>query len=315
MNKISFFILVIILGITVCCKQKLITKSEYFQSGEIKSISYFHSSTDSFPYEKISYYADGNVLDSCYYDKNGKLTGRIYSFNDRENYEKWSHYLDGVRNGKSIVTFNDGRKTIQFFRNDTLNGVEYQYDSNKLIREVLWINDKPVVMKDISYPRIGDTLFNFINKGGVYTKEMEIVKDTVQINSFFRIKDHQRYPMGSLRFNKDSQIIKSYNNSYATISLRDTILQGEPLPVSIRGYFGNFKDAYLECIIENLSDKPDHEKQLPHYTTSKGDYKLEFNVSKYDVGHNTFTGKIYLKRDSSILHEVLIYKDFYVIPK
>ena len=312
MNKISFFILVIIIGTVICCKQKPIVKSEYFQSGEIKSISYFHSSTDQFPYEKISYYTDGNIQDSCYYDKDGKLNGRIYSYNDKENYKKWSYYLDGFRNGKSIVVFNNGRKIIQFFRNDTLNGVEYRYNDNKLTREVLWVDDKPVVMKDISYPQIGDTLFNFVNKGGVYTKEMEIIEDTIQVNSYFIIEDNQRSLMGSLRFGKDSQIIKNYNNSYVTINLRDTIFQGESLPVTIKGYFGNFKDAYMECVIDNLSDKSGYEEQLPHYTTSKGDYEIKFNHDKYDLGYNTLIGRIYLKRDSAILHEVIFYKDFYV---
>lgn len=314
MNKISLNFIVIIIAIS--CVQKIVSKKEYFESGLIKSISYFHSESDQLPYTKISYYESGIVEDSCYYNKKGNLDGRVYSYNNKEDYKKWTQYFNGIRNGRSIVEFNNGRKVIQFFKNDTLNGVEYQYDATgKISREVLWINDRPIVLKDIIYPKIGDTLLNFVRKGNKFENELEILKDTIQLNAFFKIKEHDRYPMGSLRFNKYNKIINSNNNSYVTVNLTDTIYDGELLPVSIKGYFGNFKDVTMDCVIENLNNKVESKEQTSHYTTSVGYYDLFFKISKYKPGYNILLGKIYLKRDTTILHEVLFYKDFYVLKR
>ncbi|MFT3739682.1 MAG: hypothetical protein QM786_13060 [Breznakibacter sp.] len=310
----KYIILVVSLSILFSCTENKVSEKRFYNSGKLKSHYFYLSAKDTMPFKVINYYENGEVMDTNYYNRKGQLEGYLYYNNIKGEYKRWANYHRGLRNGISMVKKHNGDNVIQFFKNDTLNGIEYQYDSlGRLSREVLWIKEKALVLKEICRPNVGDTLMNFVKTADGLHKRIEIVSDTLLVQTYYDIIDgNNPNPIGSLLFDNKGIIGSHINNSYQEVNMADTIERGLPLLVRVNGHYGNFKDVNLEVEIGDINNKFEFITKTKKYSSPKGILTLEFEISDYQNGYNLLLGKVKLKRDSIVFHESFLFEDYWV---
>ena len=294
---------------TCSCSSKLEIKSDFYDNGLIKSKSFFNKDSIQSPYCVLLYNQNGKLVDSLSFDKNGKLNGII--FNQKDDYCKWTNYRHGLRHGQIEVHTNSGKRIIQNYVNDSLNGVEYQYDSSRILNgEILWVNDTPRIFKEIYHTSIGDTVFNKGVEGGKYIEKMEVITDSFKINILNKIVNDTPIPFASIIYGLDGKVIEgTTKNSYVHIESKDTILIGQDFNLIFTNHFGNIKDADWEIIIDN-PHKP-NKKQSYYFVPNVVD-SVNIFIEDYQLGYNFIWGIVKQKRDTITLNQVWFYKDFYV---
>ncbi len=291
------------------CSNRMEIKSEYYENGKIKSKSYFNSDSTQSPYCELHYDKKGKLIDSLTYDEDGKLNGII--FNQKQDYCKWTNFNHGIRQGAKNVQLDNGEKVIQHYINDTLNGVEYKYNLNGILqREVLWVNDKPQIVKEIYHPAIGDTVNYEVIENQEIKNKTEIIKDSIEINIYKFIEKDTTIPFAFINLNKSSnEKVKITRGNYFFLESKDTIENGEDFHLNLKNHFGNIKNADWEIFIEKPYLKSKRQK---YYFFPKVMNNAEIVVKANQLGYNYIWGLIKLKRDTMTLNQVWFYKDFYV---
>lgn len=297
--------LILLLAI-VSCNDSVEIKKEYYAGGKLKSISHYSKDSIQQPFFLMEYNSSGELSDSAYYDRTGKKTGLCYLRKD--DYKTWAYYEKGVRNGKSIVEFDNETKAIQHYKNDSLMGVVYWYNSkDELFMEVAWYNNRPIIKKDIFNIAAHDSFDVVYRTFDGLTKEREFTEKELTSHSYFAVMgDSSTVPMGYVVFDKAGNIIES---EYVLINAKDTIAQDEPLLVNMQGDFGNFGNLSWEVIIENPYSKTGYRAT---FIKPVQDKSLKVEVNDYSVGYNFLIGRMFLYRDTTKVHDLFFYHDFYV---
>lgn len=300
------------------CVNKEFIEKQHYESGELRSSAFYKTKNDTIPFKKINFYKTGEVEDTSYYNSAGELEGFLYYYNMDGKYIRWAQYSKGNRNGKTIIKKKDGSQIIQFYKNDTLNGIEYQCNNNgQLLREVLWINDQALALKEINRPNIGDSVVNYIRTSNGVQRKVEFIDDSLTIHTYFKLQAEEIKAIGSLLFRNDEIVEGQIFNSYHQVIIAEKIISGEPLEIRVDGYFGNFgssMDVYMEVVIgKELDQYFEPKNKVEVFRSEKGVLSLEFKINDYDIGYNLLLGKVNLKRDSTLLHECILFEDFEVV--
>jgi hypothetical protein len=308
--KKLFFLLLLAV---VACNERSYTEKEYFDSNVLKSISYYCDDSIQKPYSVVLFDSLGIMIDSSTYNAEGNLHGLRYS--KKTDYSLLTGYNDGGIYYKDVM-FYDGERIEQHFRNDTMHGVERFYDIYKrLYKEILWTYGDRRILRDIIYSPKGDTVFSIIHNQVTdeYTEINEITKED-EIVTIISITGDTTFSIGSITFHPDYRVFtQCTTNSYINIVAADTIEEGDPLNITIYGYFGNIKDVSWDVIYQNI----DKANTLNCFKTVKplGKDSLSFDFEDYHLGYNTIIGDVLLKRDTVLVDRTSFFYDFYVEKK
>jgi antitoxin component YwqK of YwqJK toxin-antitoxin module len=307
------FVFYMLIGLLCACNVD-VKEIKYYDTGEISAKIFYKNKRDSIPYKVINYNKTGIVEDTLFYNSFGNLEGTQYSFNDEKNYQRWSEYINGIRNGANIIEREDGSKIIQHYKNDVIHGIEKHIDKKSNINnEVLWLNGKALALKEIHLLSVGDSLQNTTKTKDGLKQFFEVLDAPVKLCSYFKLLPEGRYCIGSLKFDTDGNIIDGVTNSYINFTHEDTIKKGEDLVFNIEGYYGNLEDVYLEVQIGELNQAFDFIEDPMIKGKSKIDsLNLNLVVKDYNRGYNLLLGKAQLKRGSNLISESIIFTDFYV---
>lgn len=311
-----FFLIALFAFSIISCRNELRIKEAYFDSGKLQSKSFFHAKKDTVPFKKIMYNIDGIVTDTIYYNRQGKIDGKTYSNNINGNYEKWSNFKNGLREGLNCIKFSNGTKIIRYWKNDSINGVQYTYDSrNRLVSRLFWINSKPLYDCSIEYYKPGDTIVENMIASGIETEKLVILQDSLILHNYYNLVPKKKL-LGSLSFNKNG-ILKGgiENNSYAVLNLKDTIYQGDSLEVTIVGHFGNLKKLIMKMDFNRSNIDNLYTNNIYSYEGKPGELAHRFSIPKSDIGYNIIGGKITLINNKAVLETIFVFDDYFVLSR
>ena len=315
--KAKYLILILLLS---SCNNIHIDK-KFYENNQIESISFFKSMSDTVPFKSINYYQNGEVKDTLYYNNEGLIEGSVFSNFPADGYYVKYNYKNNLRHGKAEVIYHDGSgEAIVYYKNDSLNCIEYRYDSdNNITNKFLWIDDDCTFYVDIIRLEIGDTTLNILDTYDGRTETLNIIQDSLlTLYEFHNLSLNPPQCIGSLIY-RNGIIDKNLSgNSYHEINiLSKTINYGEPLDVEIEGYFGGFRnrdDYFLVATIGELNSNLLFDKNSSSFEGKKGNPKLRFLITDYQKGYNLLLGYLDLRRekDSTLIKRTIIFDDFYV---
>ena len=288
-------------------------KEDYYPSGDIKSKSFYEGNFEV-PYKVVNYYQNGLVMDTLHYNDNGNLNGLIYYNNTKNNFEKWTNYLDGVKSGANIIKKSCGDEIYQHYENNKLNCIERSFNSSgRLSYEVLWLNGKAIMANECSYIEKGDTLLGRIDTKDNHSYVAKIVESDIRLDTYYNITTKQKKIIGSMFLDSETGIADYKKSSYFSISKKDTVKRDSLLEVQILGAFNGLSDVKLEMKIGQLNENLEFIGAIKYYESEIDSLDITFNIDDYDTGYNLLLGKARLMRDSVILFETILFDDFYVL--
>lgn len=310
---VRLFIIALCFATIISCKNEVIIKEAHFNTGKLQSKSYYFAKNDTVPFKKIMYNQDGVVTDTLYYNNQGIIEGKIYTCSIKDKYEQWVNYKSGHRDGLSFLKYTTGIKIIRYWKNDSINGIQYTYDKqNRLVSRMLWINSKPLYENEFLYLHPGDTTLIQGVGNGKYFEKIQILKDSTILEIFWKF-DKEKINLGSLQYNTHGRLLHSLSNSYARIELKDTVHLKESLEVSINGYFGDLTKQEMNLDIYNINIDKNKTQKIYTFKGQPGDYSHKFKIDNLSCGYNVIVGDISLLYNGQVVHVINVFEDYYVL--
>lgn len=298
----------------ISCENK-IEKRLYYTTGELERIDFYKTKNDSFPISSITYYKNGLVKDSNFYDIKGKLSGIQYYNSPENNYYRWANFSNDLKNGEQQTYKYNGEKIITNYKNGNLYGIASSYDSlGFLFEEYLYIDGSALAFRMFDIIPKGDTISQEVLISGI--DELQVTKMIVndegfRINSFYKKVDNRWNLIGTILFYKDE--VYDNKNSYYEIKYQKYICCDRNLKVEINKHHKSLNDTYLEVILTNEIDINFNLKDTTlHIVGEANNSKLEFNINDLQLGKNLILGKVFLKNNNTIIKEYLLFEEVIV---
>lgn len=310
-KKFVLFNLIVFICISVVlcsCESK---NTIYYESGELKEISFLHFNTKQ-PYKKTVFSKEGKLINRTFFDKegyllselelseNGDSTVSLYSNNERYSYSIFYTQCGDIY----FFPYENGKKT----------GVVRYYKKGKLLKRLLYVQDSVIAVDFYNKLEKGKSIvINDIHKNKTYEREFVNNDFDTYVSQCLRNSDHQLLPCGTYFMYEKSTLIDTVFSDFVLMDLPDTLKRDEIVEGKVVWNSWNKNNLYLEYYMNDVDGYPQNSLQGKTIESTKSNINFEFKCKQ--PGYHFLSGHAILRnRDSSIYQNFIIYDDFYVLP-
>lgn len=326
MKTFIFSTTFLICGLFSYCTKSDVVKDTFYKNGNLKQREYFKSINDTSIIKRVYYYENGIIEGTSLYNSYGQLEGQCFVYDTIAQATFREFYKNGLKNGWATVEYLTGEIFKTYYINDLANGIQYVYDSlGNLDTEKLLIDDVELAIKEYITFNPGDTAFTskYKTAGKLVSTEHRVLSDTTGycIYSLLNKDSGKKICIGHVEMKRGEPDMLSKYNSYPIFQMPDTIKNGEPLKINVKGplYGESFlnvdvKDLHLVIIIGKMNSNLGFINYGRRITVRKGVMNLNFQINEYEIGYNLLNAIVYIMQDSTVIQQYLMFEDFTVLP-